>query len=80
MFLNETGLGERVAELTEAQVAEYKDALIFTGALTPGDFATVKRQCKVLRRTLTPDEWLKQLAIEVELRTRESQELERASI
>lgn len=80
MFLNETGLGERAAELTEAQVAEYKDALIFTGALTPGDFATVKRQCKVLRRTLTPEEWLKQLAIEVELRTRESQELERASI
>ncbi|MGT2489772.1 hypothetical protein ACU4GD_02515 [Cupriavidus basilensis] len=29
--------------------------------LTPGDFATVKRQCVLLGETLTPDEFLAQL-------------------
>jgi SpoVK/Ycf46/Vps4 family AAA+-type ATPase len=36
--------------------------------LTPGDFATVKRQCLVLNTVLTPEEWLDQLEIECQIK------------
>lgn len=36
--------------------------------LTPGDFATVKRQSLVLDVRLTPEEWLEQLEIECALK------------
>jgi hypothetical protein len=36
--------------------------------LTPGDFATVKRQCLVLDTVLTPEEWLDQLEIECQIK------------
>ncbi|MFX5697196.1 hypothetical protein ABTE35_19125, partial [Acinetobacter baumannii] len=42
--------------------------------LTPGDFATVKRQCALLGEALTPDEFLAQLrqepAVKPEVRER----------
>jgi hypothetical protein len=36
--------------------------------LTPGDFATVKRQCLVLDTTLSPEEWLDQLEMECQIK------------
>ncbi len=47
---------ERAEELEE-QLAEIAD-------LTPGDFATVKRQANMLDEQLSPDAWLEQLAAE----------------
>ena len=32
--------------------------------LTPGDFATVKRQSNVLAQHLSPEDWLEQLSVE----------------
>ena len=37
--------------------------------LTPGDFATVKRQCLVLDTSLTAEEWLEQLEIECHIKS-----------
>jgi SpoVK/Ycf46/Vps4 family AAA+-type ATPase len=47
---------ERAEELEE-QLSEIAD-------LTPGDFATVKRQANMLGEQLSPDAWLEQLAAE----------------
>jgi hypothetical protein len=37
--------------------------------LTPGDFATVKRQCLVLDIVLTHDQWLEQLEIDCQIKS-----------
>ena len=37
--------------------------------LTPGDFATVKRQSLILDTRLTPEEWLQQLEMECEVKS-----------
>lgn len=66
MFLNETGLAEE--SLSEKQVEQWKDDLLMMVGLTPGDFATVKRQCILLGETLSPQEWLIQLQMECEAR------------
>jgi hypothetical protein len=50
------GQPERAEELEE-QLSEIAD-------LTPGDFATVKRQANMLGEQLSPDAWLEQLAAE----------------
>ena len=34
--------------------------------LTPGDFATIKRQTKILGKTLSPEKWIEQLKFEVD--------------
>ena len=41
--------------------AAMRDELAKMDCLTPGDFATVKRQCVLLGETLAPDEFLAQL-------------------
>jgi SpoVK/Ycf46/Vps4 family AAA+-type ATPase len=58
MFIAETGITKE--ELTEQLIEE----LSAIPNLTPGDFATVKRQCNLLGEVLTPDQWLEQLAAE----------------
>jgi hypothetical protein len=61
MFCAETefdaGAQPERAEELEEQLAEIAD-------LTPGDFATVKRQANMLGEQLSPDAWLEQLAAE----------------
>ncbi|MDP3512504.1 MAG: AAA family ATPase, partial [Sulfuritalea sp.] len=63
MFLNETGL--RGKALPEKRQSAYEEQLAFMQDLTPGDFATVKRQCLLLGEELSPEAWLTQLELEV---------------
>ena len=57
MFFNETGV-----QLTQEHDNWFD--LISIRFLTPGDFATVKRQADLLGTELTPGEWIDQLRIE----------------
>jgi hypothetical protein len=65
MFLNETGLRGKV--LSEKRQSVYEERLAFMRDLTPGDFATVKRQCVLLGEDLSAEEWLSQLELELEV-------------
>jgi hypothetical protein len=68
MFLSETGLGPTIGSI-DANVREgWETRLLLMPLLTPGDFATVKRQSLVLDVRLTPEEWLDQLEIECALK------------
>ncbi len=66
MFLAEAGLMQTV--LDEETKERWEKRLLFMRYLTPGDFATVKRQSLVLDTVLTADEWLEQLEIECEIK------------
>ena len=68
MFLNETGL--RGKSLSEKRQLAYEERLAFMKDLTPGDFATVKRQCVLLGESLSPEDWLGQLELEVKAKSR----------
>lgn len=70
MFLNETGLRNKT--LSESQQSGFEERLVLMKNLTPGDFATVKRQCLLLGETLSPTAWLDQLEHEVEAKNRQS--------
>lgn len=48
----------------------WEERLLLMPLLTPGDFATVKRQALALDASLTPEEWLGQLEIECALKGR----------
>ncbi|MGH8138379.1 MAG: AAA family ATPase [Steroidobacteraceae bacterium] len=69
MFMAETGLTQTLTDLDAETRDKWEQRLLFMRYLTPGDFATVKRQCLVLDTTLTPDEWLGQLEIECEIKS-----------
>jgi len=69
MFVAETGLTDQVAGIDAEQREAWEKRLLFMRYLTPGDFATVKRQCLVLNTTLTPEEWLEQLEIECQIKS-----------
>jgi hypothetical protein len=69
MFLAEAGLTQTIATLDTHTKEQWEKRLLFMRYLTPGDFATVKRQCLVLETALTPDEWLEQLEIECEIKS-----------
>jgi hypothetical protein len=64
MFVAEAGLADTAATLDAETRENWEKRLLFMRYLTPGDFATVKRQCLVLDTSLTPEEWLEQLEIE----------------
>jgi hypothetical protein len=68
MFLTETGLTHTVATIAPATQTKWQERLLFMKALTPGDFATVKRQCIALDTQLSPEEWLEQLQIECDIK------------
>ena len=74
MFLNETGLSGK--HLSESRQTDYAERLALMRNLTPGDFATVKRQCLLLGEQLTPEEWLAQLDLEVQAKQRQKPEEE----
>jgi hypothetical protein len=69
MFLAEAGLTQTIATVDPPEKEKWEKRLLFMRYLTPGDFATVKRQCLVLDTPLTPDEWLEQLEIECEIKS-----------
>jgi ATPase family associated with various cellular activities (AAA) len=69
MFLTEAGLTQTIATVDPRDKEKWEQRLLFMRYLTPGDFATVKRQCLVLDTALTPDEWLEQLEIECEIKS-----------
>lgn len=66
MLCEEAGLAE--PELAPSYKQQLQDRLMFMQDLTAGDFATVKRQCLLLRQNLTVEEWLEQLKLEVSAR------------
>lgn len=70
MFLNETGLAGK--SLGEKRKAGYEDRLALMQDLTPGDFATVKRQCLLLGEELSPEDWIMQLELEVKAKQRQA--------
>jgi len=57
MFSNEAGV-------TPTQGTKLYDDLMMLRHLTPGDFATVKRQADLFDAVLTPEDWIKQLSEE----------------
>jgi hypothetical protein len=61
MFCAETEF-DPAAEPERGQ--ELQEQLAAIADLTPGDFATVKRQANMLGEQLSPDAWLEQLAAE----------------
>jgi hypothetical protein len=69
MFVAEAGLADTAATLDAETRENWEKRLLFMKYLTPGDFATVKRQCLVLDTNLTPEEWLEQLEIECHIKS-----------
>lgn len=69
MFVAEAGLTDSAATMDAETREKWERRLLFMRYLTPGDFATVKRQCLVLDTTLTPEEWLEQLEIECQIKS-----------
>lgn len=70
MFVNETGLKGQLGTIARSVREEWWERLCLMRQLTPGDFATVKRQCNLLGTELTPVEWLEQLQIECDVKAR----------
>jgi SpoVK/Ycf46/Vps4 family AAA+-type ATPase len=70
MFVNEAGLKGQLSTIPRGTRDDWLERLCFMQRLTAGDFATVKRQCTVLRTQLTPEEWLEQLKIECDVKSR----------
>jgi SpoVK/Ycf46/Vps4 family AAA+-type ATPase len=68
MFLREAGLTETIAAIAPATKERWQLKLTLMKFLTPGDFATVKRQCTALDTRLSPSEWLDQLQIECDIK------------
>jgi hypothetical protein len=69
MFVAEAGLTEKIGAIDAQTQEKWEQRLLFMRHLTPGDFATVKRQCLILDATLSPEEWLEQLEIECEIKS-----------
>jgi hypothetical protein len=68
MFLGETGLTDTIEAVDLAIKDLWQQKLTLMKFLTPGDFATVKRQCIALDTQLSPQEWLDQLQIECDIK------------
>ncbi|HVW71398.1 MAG TPA: AAA family ATPase [Steroidobacteraceae bacterium] len=70
MFVAEAGLTDTAAAALAAETREsWEKRLLFMKYLTPGDFATVKRQALLLDTVLTPEEWLDQLEVECQIKS-----------
>jgi SpoVK/Ycf46/Vps4 family AAA+-type ATPase len=68
MFLREADLTETVATMAPDTIERWQLRLTLMKFLTPGDFATVKRQCIALDTQLSAEEWLDQLQIECDIK------------
>lgn len=71
MFVTEANLGDALNTLPPGTKEDWWERLAMMDLLTAGDFATVQRQCKILQISLTPTEWLTQLAQEVKVKKKE---------
>lgn len=60
MFQNEAP----ITGMTEEQQTTIRKNLLEIRHLTPGDFATVKRQSLIFGEVMTPEEWIQQLKLE----------------
>jgi AAA+ superfamily predicted ATPase len=69
MFLTETGLTRE--SLTAPELESWRRRLVELKNLTPGDFATVKRQSLIIGDKLSPEDWLVQLGSEVKVKRHE---------
>jgi len=68
MFMNEADLHGK--PMSEKRRVVFEDRLALMQDLTPGDFATVKRQCVLLGEVLSAEDWLTQLELEVRAKAR----------
>lgn len=68
MFCNETGFRDTKRNAKKAR--ELREGLAKIKNLTPGDFATVKRQAIMLGDELGPEDWLEQLSVEAKAKMR----------
>ena len=63
MFCTESGFDPNSEP---ERAAEFEQALGAIEDLAPGDFATVKRQARMLGEELSPEAWIEQLAAEAQ--------------
>lgn len=71
MFINEAGLRGFESTMDVDKMAMWRTRLDKIKWLTPGDFATVKRQCVLLGESLSPNEWLVQLELEAKAKSKD---------
>lgn len=64
MFVNE--VGKDIDVLPDHLKESMRTDLDMMAYLTPGDFATIKRQTKILGKKLSPEKWIGQLKFEVD--------------
>lgn len=74
MLCNEAGIASIPRPLTTSETEEIRDSLNQMEMLTPGDFATIKRQATLLGEELTVEQWLEQLQIEVDMKRKAGEE------
>jgi SpoVK/Ycf46/Vps4 family AAA+-type ATPase len=74
MFLHESGLDKKQGEFNPEELEGIKKELASIEMLTPGDFATIKRQCLLLDEELSVDDWLDQLRLEAEMKQKATAE------
>lgn len=70
MFQEEAGLKGKLNTIEPKTREDWQERLWLMYKLTPGDFATVKRQSEALGVALTPDAWVEQLEIECKAKQR----------
>jgi len=70
MFVNEAGLKGQLGQHSAKLRDEWQTELVLMPKLTAGDFAVVKRQALLLGESLTPEQWIEQLKVECELKSR----------
>jgi len=68
LFHKHHGKPERLRNLLDRCEPRWQLKLTLMKFLTPGDFATVKRQCIALDTQLSAEEWLDQLQIECDIK------------
>lgn len=79
MFVTEAELTAQVESIRSATKDAWRQRLVLMRFLTPGDFATVKRQCSLLDTKLSHEEWLEQLEIECKIKHSSERSARRAS-
>lgn len=72
MFVNEAGLKGKLSQHSASLRDQWLTELCLMPQLTAGDFAVVKRQALLLGLELAPKDWLDQLKVECELKSRAS--------
>lgn len=77
MFQVEAGLKGKLSAISQSTRDAWFEQLCLMRRLTPGDFATVKRQCRLMGVELTPQEWLDQLQLECNVKRQDEADTRR---